>query len=421
MGGGTAGITTAAQLKRKHRDLDVAIVEPSDVHYYQPLWTLVGGGLFRVSDSQKPLAGLIPKQTRWIQDAVASFDPARNQVTLASGAVVGYDFLVVAAGLQLNLDGIKGLREHLGRHGVCTIYLPEQCEYVWDTIQRTRHGTALFTMPSGPVKCGGAPQKIMYLAEDHFRDQQLRTAFPPLSAGAPQEGPDAAAAAGKPGVRVIFAPAGPSMFGVAYYAPALDELRRSKGIEAWFSHELVEVMVEGESKRAVFKTPAGGQRVIEFDMLHVVPPMMAPPCIKTSALADASGFVEVDKETTQHKRFPNVFSIGDCSNLPTSKTAAAVASQVPVLIKNLQCVMQGQAPVAKYDGYTSCPLVTGKNSLMLLEFLYGGEPTSTFGLDNRVPRYPYFLLKKYVFPLAYWHLMLKGLWYGRHHVIHPSF
>ncbi|MDP2436159.1 MAG: FAD/NAD(P)-binding oxidoreductase [archaeon] len=401
VGGGSAGITAAAQLRRKRRGIDIAIIDPADNHYYQPMWTMVGGGMFSVRDSAKPMASVVPSGCTYIKDRVVSFDPEHNAVTLADGRAVQYEYLVVAAGLQVNPGAIKGLPEALGKNGVCSIYLPEQAEYVWEAIRSTKRGNAIFTLPAGPIKCGGAPQKIMYLAEDAFRDAGLR------------DGSDGMV------VNVVFAPAWATMFGVAHFAPALNALRKAKGIDAMFSHELVEV--RGEAKQAVFKTPEGQQRVMDYELLHVVPPMGAPDFLQGSPIADASGFVEVDKHTLQHPKYPNVFGAGDCTNLPCAKTAAAVASQVPVLVHNLDALMNGQEPVAKYDGYSSCPLITGKDSMMLLEFIYGGVPVSTFGLDGRKARKSYFYLKKYVFPWAYWNLMLKGLWYGRHHVIHPTF
>jgi sulfide:quinone oxidoreductase len=384
VGGGTAGITVAARLRRTGTPLDIVIIEPSTKHYYQPLWTLVGGGVFPKEASEREEAHLIPTGVTWMRDAVTEFDPEHNAVVTREGKRVSYDFLVVAPGIQIDWDKVKGLPEAIGRDGVCSNYAYEYVSYTWECIQHFSGGNAIFTMPNTPIKCGGAPQKIMYLADDYFRRSGVRTRS-----------------------RVIFASAGSSIFAVKKYATALNRVIARKGIDTLYQHNLIEV--RPQQKEAVFeRLDTHEQVVLPYDLLHVTPPMSAPDVIKRSPLASEAGWVEVDKHTLQHVRYANVFSLGDASSLPTSKTGAAIRKQAPVVVTNLLAAMHGQPLPAKYDGYTSCPLVTGYGRLILAEFDYDLQPQETFPFDQSKERYSMYLLKKYGLPALYWHGMMKG-------------
>lgn len=385
IGGGTAGITVAARLtKGWFNQRDVAVIEPSDKHYYQPLWTLVGGGVVKKEVTERSEARVIPRLVKWIRDGVAEFHPDQNYVVTQGGQKVTYDWLVVAAGIQINWDQIPGLKESVGKNGVCSNYSYDTVDSTWDSIRSFRGGNAVFTQPSGAVKCGGAPQKIMYLADDYFRRAGIREKS-----------------------NVIFASAGAHIFAVDKYRLTLEKVVDRKQIDCRFRHELIEI--HPDSKQAVFKQLDSSETVvIPYDMLHVTPPMSAPAFIARSLLADPHGWVDVDKDTLQHKRFANVFSLGDCSNLPTSKTGAAIRKQAPVLVANLKAAMTGSPLTARYEGYTSCPVVTGYGSLVLAEFDYGKNPVETFPIDQSKERWSMWLLKRYLLPIIYWHGMLKG-------------
>lgn len=385
VGGGTAGITVAAQLtKGWFNNIDVAIVDPSENHYYQPAWTLVGGGTFRKEATRRSEASVIPRKATWIKDAVTEFDPEHNRIQTRDGKVIEYEYLVVGAGIQINWNGIKGLKENVGRNGVCSNYSFETVGYTWECVRNFRAGTAIFTQPKGAIKCGGAPQKICHLAEDYFRKHGTRD--------------DA---------RVIFAAPGKAIFSVQKYREVLEKVVERKGIETMFRHALVEV--RGESKEAVLENvDSGEQVVVPYDMIHVTPPQGPPDFIAKSPLADAAGWVDVDRDTLQHRRFSNVFGLGDSSNLPTSKTGAAIRKQAPVLVKNLRSLIAGEPLTAKYNGYTSCPVVTGYGSLVLAEFDYDGNPAESFPFNQAKERWSMWLLKKYGLPLLYWSGMLKG-------------
>ena len=384
VGGGTAGITVAARLKNADPSLDIALIEPSDKHYYQPLWTLVGGGIFRPEASGRAEASVIPRGVKWIKDAVATFQPNENQLTTRDGQTLTYEYLVVAPGIQVNWDKVKGLKESVGKDGVCSNYSINTVGSTWKFIQELKEGTALFTQPAGAVKCGGAPQKICYLAEDHFRRTGVRDK-----------------------INVIFTAAGPRLFAVEEYREVLEEVAARKGVDTRFRHNLIEV--RPDSKEAIYRhMDTDEEIVIKYDMIHVTPPMGAPDFVASSELAGEGGWVDVDKYTLRHNRFANVFSLGDASSLPTSKTGAAIRKQAPVLVENLLAVMRDRPLTAHYDGYTSCPVVTGYDSLILAEFNYEGRPAETFPFEQAKERFSMFLLKKFGLPALYWHGMLKG-------------
>ena len=388
IGGGNAGISAAAQLLRKRSNLEIAIIEPSDRHFYQPAWTLVGGGVFNIHDTIRSEASVIPKGVTWIREAAASFQPEQNQVTTNTGATYTYDYLIVAPGIQLNWHLIEGLKETLGKNGVTTNYSVDYAAYPFECLRQLKAGqTALFTSPGTAVKCGGAPQKIMYLAADYLRKNGLQ---------------------GK--ATVEFVTAGSVIFAIKEYAEQLMKKVNEYGIKLNFKHDLV--AIDGPNKQATFKvTDAEGVTHMvqkHFDMIHVVPPMSAPDFIKSSPLANEAGWVEVDKYTLQHTRYANVFGLGDAMSAPNSKTGAAVRKQVPVMVKNMLALMDGQAMPGKYSGYGSCPLVVGYGKLILAEFGYDNVRMETFPFDQSKPRWSMWMLKRYVLPWLYWNKILKG-------------
>lgn len=386
VGGGTAGITVAARLRRARTSLDIAIVEPSDQHYYQPLWTLVGAGVVRKEASRRPEAPLIPPGVTWIRDAVQGFAPDASRLLTAAGGELRYDWLVVCPGIQLNWNGVAGLSHALGRDGVCSNYAYDQCEQTWETIRDFAGGTALFTMPPPPIKCAGAPQKIMYLADDYWRRRGVRDK-----------------------TKIVYVAGTPSIFSVKEFAATLDRVCERKGIERHFKYKLVELRPQQRQARFVH-LETQEEKLVEYDMAHVTPPQGAPDLVKQSALADAAGWVEVNRATLQHARFPNVFSLGDASSLPTSRTGAAVRAQAPVLVANLLAAIDRKAASRAYDGYAACPIPTDYGRLLLCEFDYDLKPAPTFPLlDGTKEQRAYYWLKRYGLPALYWNGMLRGL------------
>ncbi|GIN21265.1 FAD/NAD(P)-binding oxidoreductase [Siminovitchia fordii] len=386
IGGGTAGISTAAKLLKELRSLagDIVIIDPAEKHYYQPLWTLVGGGEVKKEETQRRMEDLIPEGADWIKSEVTSIEPEEHYIQLSDGNKLEYEYLIVAAGIEVHWEGIKGLMDTIGKNGVCTNYSYQYTDYTWEVIRNFKGGNAVFTHPATPIKCGGAPQKIMYLADDHFRRTGVREK-----------------------TKIIFGSANPAIFDVTKYRLALEKVLERKKIDTRFKFNLIEI--KGDQKEAVFEhIETKEQTIVKYDMLHVTPPMRAPAFIRTSTLADESGWVDVHPYTLQHQKYEHIFSLGDCSNLPTSKTGAAIRKQYPVVVNNILSLMKGEAPGAKYDGYTSCPLVTGYNTLILAEFNYEKEPTESFPINQAKERRSMYIMKKDMLPIIYWNGMLKG-------------
>ncbi len=386
VGGGSAGIAVTATLLRKDKSLDIAIIEPSDTHFYQPAFTLVGGGEYAAQDTHKPESSCIPSGAKWIQDFVESFDPDNNSVALKNGESVEYDYLIVCPGIQLDWSKIEGLEDTIGKNGVCSNYLLQHANYTWDCIQNFKGGKALFTQPPMPIKCAGAPQKIMYMAADHFKRNNVSA-------------------------DINFNTSLPAMFGVPLFAEALKGVVARYGIDANFKSTLV--AIDGTAKEAVFEVEDsdGNKSKVSkaFDMIHVTPPQSAPDFLKGSPIGDAAGWIEVDPASLQHARYENVFGLGDATNTPNAKTAAAARLQAPIVAKNLLAKINNSSPAQPYDGYGACPLVTSNKSVMLAEFGYGGKVLPSFPLDPTKERYSYWLLKRNFFPFLYWNIMLKGV------------
>ncbi len=390
VGGGAAGISAAASILKRRRHADVAIIEPRMQHYYQPGWTLVGGGVFKREDTERRMETLIPKGVRWIRSACAGFEPERNEVVLEDGERIGYRILIAAPGLKLDWERVEGLKETLGRNGVTSNYLFDMAPYTWELVSAFQGGRALFTQPPMPIKCAGAPQKAMYLACDDWRRRGVLK-----------------------DVDVSFHNAGSVLFGVKDYVPALMEYVERYGVELCFNENLE--AVDGAAKTATFKvTNADGEPDFvkrEFDMMHVCPPQSALDFIKESPLADEAGWVEVDGETLQHVRYGNVLGLGDGASTPNAKTAAAVRKQAPVVAHNALSALDGKTPTAVYNGYGSCPLTVERGKIVLAEFAYGGKLDPSLPkwmVDGTKPTRLAWFLKEKMLPGIYFDMMLKG-------------
>jgi len=390
VGAGAAGISTAASLLARDKSLNITLIDPADTHYYQPGWTMVGAGIFSPEATARSMASLIPDGVQWIKAAVASFEPQLNSLTLQDGRTVGYQQLVVCPGIKLDWAAIDGLVETLGSNGVTSNYRYDLAPYTWKLVQNLKQGRALFTQPPMPIKCAGAPQKAMYLSCDHWRKAGRQSR-----------------------IKTQFFNAGAVLFGVADYVPALMEYVDRYAIDLQFSHKLV--AVDGPGKLATFVRtgPDGVSETVEqgFEMLHVVPPQTAPDFIRTSPLADAAGWVDVDPATLRHRQFANVHGLGDATNTSNAKTAAAARKQAPVVAHNVLVAMGRLTDPVVYDGYGSCPLTVEKGRIVLAEFLYGGKVAPSFPqwlLNGRQPTRLAWWLKERVLPPLYWHGMLKG-------------
>ncbi|MGA1053351.1 MAG: FAD-dependent oxidoreductase [Ilumatobacteraceae bacterium] len=390
VGGGSAGITLASRLLKK-RYRDIAIIDPSEEHYYQPAWTLVGGGQFDIAKTARPEAKVMPKGVTWIKKAAASFEPDANSVECSDGSTYEYDVLVVCPGIQLDWNKMDGLEATLGRNGVSSNYRYDLAPKTWDFIKGTTSGTAVFTMPSGPIKCAGAPQKIAYLAAAHWR-----------KAGVLND------------IDIHLVVPTPRIFGIPEIADNLDEVIADYGITLHVQSEVVAVDPDGKKVSVKAVGDAGSDTTLPYDVLHVVPAQSAPDWIKSSPLStgEGPGYVSVDKHTMQHTSHPNVFSLGDAGSTPNSKTGAAIRKQAPVVAENIDSFLKNQALGGEYHGYASCPLVTSSHDMLMAEFDYSMQMTPSFPtwmFDPAKPHRSYWYLKKYGLPFMYWNLMLKGL------------
>ena len=423
IGGGTAGIMVASQLIRQKKVKDVAIIEPSDIHYYQPAWTLVGAGTFDYDKTERPMASVIPKDATWIKDKATGFDPDNNTVHTANKGNITYDYLVVAPGLTYDYRLVPGLGEAIDKGVVCSNYTDSK--HTWNVLKNFKGGTALFTQPTTPIKCGGAPQKIMYLAESYFRKSGVRKK-----------------------TDVVFATAGTIIFGVKSIAETLMKVVDRKDINLRFYHKLV--AVDGDKQIAWYElgkeispgacvvksgeddqrpldksfqynykdvkvTIDGNRYGIHYDMLHTAPPSVAPKFVKDSSLVNEAGWVDVDPQTMQHKRHANIFSLGDVSSLPTAKTGAAIRKQAPIVVDNIDLLIKHNTMGTKiYNGYSSCPLVTDYGKMVLAEFDYKNNFTPDPKLkqmlifDSSKEHWRLWILKKYGLPYLYWNKMMKG-------------
>lgn len=387
IGGGSAGISVASRLRRAGVT-DIGLLEPSDTHYYQPLWTLVGGGRAEIAETARPQASVVPAGVAWVKAAAESVDPEARTVTTDAGATISYDYLVVAPGIQLDWDKVPGLAQALETPYVSSNYKYELAPKTWERIRALRSGTAVFTMPAGLIKCAGAPQKIAYLAADYWRQQGVLDQID---------------------VHLVLPT--PGMFGVKVFADELERVVERYGITVHKNSELIEI--DPERRRATVADLTGdGVTTLDYDFMHVVPPQSAPDWVKATPLAnpdDPAGYIQVDQYTMQHTRYANVYALGDAGSTPNSKTGAAIRKQAPVVAENLLRTMASQEPTARYDGYASCPITTARDKMLLCEFDYQLEPKPSFPfIDTTKERKDMWLLKKYGLPKLYWHLMLPG-------------
>lgn len=406
IGGGTAGIMVAAQLKRRQRNLTIAIIEPSNDHWYQPAWTLVGAGTYNYAKTRRDEASLIPPGVTWIKDAAKTFEPSENTVETASGDRLGYDYLVVCPGLVMDIDALPGLREAIQTEAVCSNYIDPN--KTWRLLQRFKGGNAVFTQPTTPIKCGGAPQKIMYLADDHFRKSGVRAR-----------------------TNIIFATPGSVIFGTKEFAERLNNIIARKSIITKFLY--APAKIDGDNRHIFFRYTGeaanwqaadaihetmqnDGLVKLPYDLLHLAPPQAAPAFVRDSPLAETEGpnkgWIPADPYTLQHPAFPNVYALGDVAALPTAKTGAAIRKQAPVVVDHLLAAINGRKTDSKYNGYSSCPLVTGYGKMLLAEFKYGNvrdsDPLISKFVDTTKEQWTMWLLKKYGLPYLYWHRMMKG-------------
>ncbi len=408
IGGGTGGIMLSTRLLKTKAPVEITLIEPADKHWYHPAWTLVGAGAYDIKKTSKPMSEMIPAKVNWVKDYATGFRPEENIVTTANTGDISYDFLVVSPGLVMDTSLIEGLTEALDKGVVCSNYTNP--EHTWDVIRNFKGGNAVFTQPTTPIKCGGAPQKIAYLAADYFRMHNMSDR-----------------------TKVTFATPGTVIFGVKVIADSLMKVIERYNID--FKPFYAPIKIDGPNRKITFKhigskdnlcvvnqdgsadtSAAPDEIVMDYNMLHLAPPQTAPKFVKESSLVNAAGWLDVNINTLQHVRYPNIFGMGDVAALPTAKTGAAIRKQVPVVMANILHMIKDKHLGKKiYEGYSSCPLVTGYGKMILAEFNYKNEFTPDPKLkqmlifDSTKEDWRLWMLKKYGLPYLYWNKMMKGV------------
>lgn len=384
IGGGSAGVTAAARILRKGHFKTLAVLDPSSTHYYQPLWTLVGGGLVNKVITAKPMKSVLPQGACWIQEKAIELIPRENKVRTEKSEF-SYKYLIIATGIVPDWTFAEGLKENIGKNNVCSVYDYKYADYTFDVLKNAKSGNMIYTMPTGLLKCGGAPQKIMWLSEDYCQRFKKRSSF-----------------------SFNFNKEGDGIFGVEKYRLVLEKLVQERNIHTHYHQKLINV--DGLHRKATFKhLQSGEETTTSYEMLHVSPHFHTHEFIAKSELANEKGEISVDAKTLQSTHYKNIFSLGDCSSCPTGKTGAGIRKQAPVLVDNLISQDTGHPLDKEYNGYTACPILTRHNRVILCEFDYDGNPTESFPFNQARERYSMFLFKRYLLPEIYWKLMLKGL------------
>ena len=426
VGGGLAGMSTAARLTNTLSNPDITVIEPDPLSVsYQPGQTLVAGGVWDRDEIVYHRDDFVPNGVTLIKDKVVSFDPDNNKVMTAGGQEVPYDYMIVATGLKLNYGGIEGLEgeitsagsdnavvtDKVGKNGLYSIYFQDGAAATWkgiqELIEKAKNHTgpeklqALFTHPNTPIKCGGAPKKIMYLTHARLVEAGVRDK-----------------------VELTFLPNGTAMFGVPEYHEAIVKQFEARGFKWHYAHNLVKI--DTDAKVATFDhhwqekgaydedleeyTMITKHEMVDkkYDFIHVTPPMKAPDEVGNSPVGSGKGWVPVTKETLQHVKYPNVFAMGDVAAVPMGKTGGSARKQYKVVVDNLISQMEGKPLEAKYGGYTVCPLITGIGTVMLAEFDWSKKPTPSFPLDPTKERWIWWVLKVYMLKPMTIYGMLSG-------------
>lgn len=386
IGGGNAGLSIAGRLHNA-RTGKVTVIEPRERHVYAPLQSHIAGGTARASRAVRPQADVIPPGVRWLRDEVFTVDPAARRVHLVSGGRLDYDQLVVAAGLRLEWEAIPGLPEAMARPEGVSNYDLDLAAKASGVLRDLRRGTVVFTQPPEPASCGAAAQKPLYLACDWWR-----------SLGVLDD------------IRVVLVLPDPVPFGIPDIDRELHRVLDGYGVEVRYSREVRSV---DATSRTLTIGHGEDEETLSYDVLHAVPPQRAPEWIAGSGLADAGdphGLVDVDPETLRHRRYPDVWSLGDSARVATRPSGGAIRPQAKVLAKNLRAALRGAAPSARYDGYSVVPFTVSRGTVVFAEFDRWGRPRPTipFWRSLSRERRSTWIADRRILPWVYWHLILRG-------------
>ena len=393
VGSGLGGLAVANRLTALLDGVKITLIDGKKEHNYQPGYTLVATGVWPVSKVRDRNADFVPSGVNWVQDMAAEFDATNNTVVTATGQRIRYDYLVVALGTHQDWSLIEGMDVRaIGQKGLTSVYpSPEAAQATWASMDafRQKGGNAVLTLPATPLKCAGAPLKMTFMLRDRL-----------AQSGTLEQS------------KVTFYSALGNVFGVKAVNDNVLSRWNNLGIAVETTQKLQAIDIGAQSAR--FVTPEGVTSDVPYDFIHVVPPMRAPDAIKNSDLAwkegpfAAGGWLEVDKETLQHRRHKNVFGIGDINGTPRGKTAATVKKSAPLVAQHVVDVISGREPGQKFDGYTSCPLIVKEGSAMLIEFDYEGRLTPSLPMIEPLQAGYFAWLMKYRLLKPAYMAVLKG-------------
>ena len=414
VGGGSGAIMVLSRIKRAIKNPDITIIAPNEIHLYQPGQVFIGAGEMEMEDILLDNNDYIdPDEVTWIKDEVKVFDPDNNTLTTRAGEELKYDYLVVATGAQYNYEAIDGLtKEDIGKNGITSVYLSDlekgtsvgaTATWEWNKAlkeaAKTSKQKVIFTHPNTPIKCGGAPQKVMYLTADYLKKDGLSAEY-------------------------TFVASLKTLFSIPHVTKSLEKVQASYDtITSKLQHHLQSIDVQNKKatflhsySEEVYDEEFGETEVVsheetvvmDYDFIHVTPPMSSVTSLVNSKLVDFTGWLEVDKHTLQHKRYSNVFGIGDTCGVPMCKTGGSARHQGPIVTENLISVMKNEKAKEIFDGYTVCPIKTAYGKILMAEFNYEGDaPTIPF-LAIEEPRYMWWLFDLYQLKPMYQYLMLTG-------------
>lgn len=363
-GAGAGGLTAASQLSRRMPNARITIIDRQERHYFQPGYTLIGSGVWREGQVIDSTERFLPRNVDWVRADIAEFDPDGNRVVTSNGQEIAYDYLIVAIGVHLDYEAVEGMeRSLIGSHGIASIYAgPAEAATSWRLMEAfiENGGQGHFGRPATDMKCAGAPLKFALLTEDRLTTR-----------------------GGRSGAELHYHAHNQGLFAVPPVNEKVKQIFETRGINTRFGHVIH--AIDPGNRRVSYRT-ADGIAEFDYDFIHLVPPMRAPDVLVNSPLPwqdgpfAAESWLEVDMHNLQHRRYANIFGIGDINGVPKGKTAASVKWQAPVAVSNLIDVIEGREMRARYNGYTSCPLVTRVGTAMLVEFDYD---------DNLTPSFPF--------------------------------
>ena len=413
VGGGAGAMMALSRLGRAISNPDITIIAPNEVHLYQPGQVFVGAGEMKFDDLVLDNNDYIDQdKVTWIKDEVKTFDADNNRVVTRGGQEVKYDVLIVAVGIQYHYEAIKGLtKEDIGKNGITSVYLNDLekgtavgATATWDWFNelkeaaKTSKPKVIYTQPNTPIKCGGAPQKMLHLSADYLRKDGLSAEYQ-------------------------FVTSNGKLFSLPKIDKALHEVQATYDtITNKFQHHLKAIDVK--AKKATFihaysveeidedfgtkeMVSKSDTVILDYDFIHVVPPMSPVDAIMESTLVGKSGWLDVDKHSLQHKKYKNVFGIGDVCGIPMGKTGGSARHHGPILTQNVVDFMGGKEPSESFDGYTVCPIKTEYGKIIMAEFNYKG-PAPTMPLAFEKPRWFWWAFDLYMLKPMYQYLMLTG-------------